>query len=39
MYKWTARVIWGNPFIVYAIKVKPSISRIVSQIGYNAIFL
>jgi phytoene synthase len=39
MYKWTARVIWGNPFIVYAIKVKPSISRIVSQIGYNALFL
>lgn len=39
MYKWTARVIWGNPFIVYAVKVKPSISRIVSQIGYNALFL
>jgi len=38
MYKWTARVIWSNPFIVYALKVKPSTSRIVSQIGYNALF-
>lgn len=38
MYKWTARVIWNNPFIVYALKVKPSITRIVSQIGYNALF-
>ncbi len=39
MYKWTARVIWYNPFIVYALKVKPSISRIISQIGYNTVFL
>lgn len=39
MYKWTAKVIWSKPFIIYAVKVKPSIARIVSQIGYNAIFL
>jgi phytoene synthase len=39
MYKWTANVIERRPFIVYAKKVKPSIPRIVSVIGYNALFL
>ena len=39
MYKWTARVIWSKPFIIYAVKVKPSIARIVSHIGYNALFI
>lgn len=39
MYKWTAKVIERKPFIVYARKVKPSIPRIVSAIGYNALFL
>lgn len=38
MYKWTARVIWHNPFIVYIRKVKPTIPRIISQIGYNVFF-
>lgn len=38
MYKWTAKVIWYNPFIVYMKKVKPTIPRIVSNIGYNAVF-
>jgi len=39
MYKWTARIIWNNPLIVYVRKVKPSILRIISQIGYNKLVL
>ena len=38
MYKWTARVIEKDPFIVYDKKVKPSIPRIVANIGKNAVF-
>jgi phytoene synthase len=38
MYKWTARVIWENPLTIYFLKVKPSIPKIVSQIGYNFLF-
>jgi len=38
MYKWTARVIWQNPLTIYFLKVKPSITKIVSQIGYNFLF-
>ncbi len=38
MYKWTARVIRQDPFIVYERKVKPSVLKIVSQIGYNTLF-
>lgn len=38
MYKWTAEVIRRNPMIVYALKVKPSVPRVVSRIGYNALF-
>jgi phytoene synthase len=39
MYKWTAKVIERSPFVIYSRKVKPSIPRIVSAIGYNALFL
>ena len=35
MYKWTAYVIHRNPLIVYLYKVKPSLARILTQIGYN----
>jgi phytoene synthase len=38
MYKWTAKTILKDPFIVYMRKVKPSIPRIVSTIGYQTIF-
>ena len=38
MYKWTARIIEKDPFIVYDKKVKPSIPRIVASIGKNAVF-
>ena len=38
MYKWTARVIHRDPFIVYERKVKPSVTRIVGAIGYNTLF-
>ncbi len=38
MYKWTAKTISKDPFIVYMRKVKPSIPRIVSTIGYQTIF-
>ena len=38
MYKWTARVIHRDPFIVYERKVKPSVTRIVGTIGYNTLF-
>ena len=37
MYKWTAKMIERDPFIVYMRKVKPSIPRIVAQIGLNAV--
>ena len=37
MYKWTAKIIERDPFIVYKRKVKPSIPRIVAQIGRNAV--
>lgn len=35
MYKWTAYMIYRNPIIVYLYKVKPSLARILTQIGYN----
>jgi len=35
MYKWTAYMIHRNPLIVYLYKVKPSLARILTQIGYN----
>ncbi len=38
MYKWTASVIRRNPLIIYKIKVKPSVKRIVSQLSYNMVF-
>lgn len=37
MYKWTAKVIRRNPMIVYDVKVKPSIPRIVSSISINSL--
>jgi phytoene synthase len=37
MYKWTARKIAANPFIVYRKKVKPSLNRIVYTALWNAI--
>lgn len=37
MYKWTAKVIRRNPMIVYDVKVKPSISRIVSSVSINTL--
>lgn len=38
MYKWTAKVIGDDPFIIYEKKVKPSIPRIVVTVGKNAVF-
>jgi phytoene synthase len=38
MYKWTAKIIEKDPFIVYDRKVKPSISRIIVNVGKNAVF-
>ncbi|UCH88827.1 MAG: phytoene/squalene synthase family protein [Thermoplasmata archaeon] len=37
MYKWTAKTINDDPYIVYERKVKPSIPRIVVNIGINAV--
>ena len=37
MYKWTADTIYKNPYIVYNRKVKPSITRILVNIGVNAV--
>ena len=39
MYKWTAYMIYRNPLIVYLYKVKPSLARILTQIGYNLFYL
>ena len=38
MYKWTAKVIGDDPFIIYEKKVKPSIPRIVVTVGKNTVF-
>jgi len=38
MYRWTASVIRRNPLIVYKLKVKPSVKRLISQLSYNMIF-
>ena len=38
MYKWTSKVIYEDPFIVYEKKVKPSITRIVATVGKNTVF-
>lgn len=37
MYSWTAGRIANNPFVIYDKKVKPSIPRIISTLGTNAI--
>jgi len=37
MYQWTAGQIARNPFVIYERKVKPSIPRIISALGTNAI--
>jgi hypothetical protein len=37
MYQWTAGQIANNPFVIYERKVKPSIPRIISALGTNAI--
>jgi phytoene synthase len=37
MYKWTARIIERNPFVVYYEKAKPSRSRIVIQALLNTL--
>ena len=39
MYKWTAEQIRKNPLVVYKLKVKPSIPRIVSVGAYNLVRL
>ena len=39
MYNWTARRIEKDPFIVYQMKVKPSIPKIVSNVFSNSIRL
>jgi phytoene synthase len=39
MYKWTARQIEEDPFVVYQRKVKPSASKIVSNVVSNSIRL
>lgn len=38
MYKWTGKVIYKDPFIVYDRKVKPSIPLIVATVGKNTVF-
>jgi phytoene synthase len=38
MYKWTAKVIYDDPFVVYERKVRPSIPRIVATVGKNTVF-
>ena len=38
MYKWTSKVIRRNPLILYKLKVKPSVKRLISQLSYNMIF-
>jgi phytoene synthase len=37
MYKWTAEQIRSDPFVIYRRKVKPSVSRIVYNIGFNSL--
>jgi phytoene synthase len=37
MYKWTARKIYEDPFIIYQIKVKPMISQIIASTFYNMV--
>ncbi len=37
MYKWTAQQIRDEPFVVYSRKVKPSVPRIISCVGYNSL--
>ncbi|UCF08762.1 MAG: phytoene/squalene synthase family protein [Thermoplasmata archaeon] len=35
MYKWTGKIIRKDPLVVFKKKVKPSVPRIVLNIGYN----
>ena len=37
MYKWTAKRIVTDPFVIYKEKVKPSVPRIVLNYGFNAL--
>ncbi|UCE36937.1 MAG: phytoene/squalene synthase family protein [Thermoplasmata archaeon] len=37
MYKWTGKIIYRDPMVVFKKKVKPSKTRIVLNIGYNTI--
>jgi len=37
MYNWTAEQIYSNPLIIYSMKVKPQISKIISSILMNII--
>jgi phytoene synthase len=37
MYKWTARVIEKDPFVVYRRKVKPSIVDIIAAVTSNVV--
>lgn len=37
MYRWTARTIWRDPFVVYRRKVKPSRVRILVSVGLSAL--
>ena len=37
MYKWTARKIHENPFIIYQLKVKPMISKIMLNTLFNMV--
>jgi phytoene synthase len=39
MYKWTAREIERDPFVVYKKKVKPSTPKIVFNVFTNSIGL
>jgi hypothetical protein len=37
MYNWTAQQILKNPFIVYEVKVKPKIIKIITTVLENII--
>ncbi len=37
MYKWTGKMIRKNPLMIFQKKIKPSIPRIVLNIGYNTL--
>lgn len=39
MYKWTARVIYEDPLIIYSKKVKPTKFKVLGQVFINAVTL